>query len=442
MRKFVLLALLTVFAFGGAAFAQDDTGTLPPVACGDLPQEECDFLQGAVTAQYALQSAAVDLTFDLTMENIPDVPSPLTINITGEGAYVGDMSALADMNMSMMSNMNMGGMSPEQSFAVLGELIQAMNAELTLTVTLPDELLSEMGGATEIPNPFTVDLALVEGNGYINLDDFAALGAPSGWNGVNLVELIEVASQQMGAMGDMGTTGMEGMDPELMARFQNPEFINQFATVERLDDMTGEDGATVRVYQTTFDFAGLMASPEMQELMTQQMEAQGQTFDPAQMDMMGQMFEGMNLTVTQHIGEEDMFTRRTEMVLDWDMSALMNATMGMSGMEGTGGEMAEATPGMDSAGSEAGAQMGSAPAFRMHFIAEMSEFNAITDIAVPEGAVLVDLDQLGLAPMSDATGAGAVPEGVDEGDNMNMTPGPDMGGSTEGEGMAEATPAS
>jgi hypothetical protein len=101
-------------------------------------------------------------------------------------------------------------------------------------------------------------------------EDAAQMGL-TGWNGLDIASFLEALVAQNPEMFE----GMQmfGSDPMMFQQFSNLELMGQYVTITRTDDGSG-DTAT---FETTVDFAALMASPELQEMMRQQMEMQGQT---------------------------------------------------------------------------------------------------------------------------------------------------------------------
>jgi hypothetical protein len=383
MRKVCLvfgLLLTLMLVFGIAALAQ-----APFVPCGDLSEADCSVLEAAQVAAMELHSGSTEFNLSIGISNIPDAPfENLNFNLSGTGSYAVD-PALMDSMMALQSDPSALFADPEGFSRWFVDLMQGVSADMTLTLDLPPELIEALAAQDEtIPQTLTLGLRLVDGFGYINLDNIAAAlpdaDIPPGWIGIDLATFMERSMDQS------GFGGPQTMDPEVfqnyMQSFQNPEFINEFMSVERLTDTTVL-GQAAAVFHYTFDYAALFQSQTFREMMLAQMEAvgeaMGEEFDAdAQaemeeaMDMMGPMFEGIALEMRQVIGLEDYYTYTTEMHMVWDMSGLLAAV---------GEEMA-----------------GPAPIITFDMAVNNSSFNIEPQIIAPEDATIFPLDMMMPSP--------------------------------------------
>jgi hypothetical protein len=324
-KVFRLLMIVGLLLFSGSVFAQE---TEIPVVCGDLSEEDCAILTQAQQNALTLESASFNLQADFTISNIPDTPfESLTFNLAGDGAYALEPGAMSGF-MEFQSNPAALFENMEQLGPLYEEFFNSFAGELNLTLTLPTEvtdLLSQQLGS-EFPQTLSVDLRLVEGIGYINLDQIATAlpqaGLPEGWYGLELARLFGMLMEQSAAM--MDPSAMEGFDMSSFSQFTNPEFIGQYATVERLED---QDGAAV--FQTTFDYAGFITSPEFRELMEGQFEAQGQALDEAEIDeafsMMETMFSDVTFVTLTYVDLATNYVSRAETSFSFDTTAMMEA---------------------------------------------------------------------------------------------------------------------
>ncbi len=368
MRKLGLIALLMMLCISGAAFAQ----TPMQVFCGDLSAADCTILTNSQSASKTLDSASFDLTVNTTISNVPDMQEPVTIGITGNGSYSG-LAALHTGDMSMMQT---------DPGAFLTSLLTNFDGDLSLTVKLPPALVAEAGA--DMPSSLTLQVRLVDGFGYINFDTLKALMSDmggmnlSGWGGLDLASLLNAALQQMPDMFDnmSSMSGMtNGMDmSSVMQQFSDPAFMGKFVTIKRTDAGTG-DTAT---FETSVNLGALMAQPEFQDMMRQQMEAQGQTMQQQEMDqmmtMMTTMYQNIIITVTEEIGLSDSFVHSIHGTVNFDTSAMMTAMSEMDSMDSS-----TATPGVAEP----------APVVNIDFTLSYSDFNSVAPITAPPNAAIL-----------------------------------------------------
>src|SRR5690606_7459665 len=160
------------------------------------------------------------------------------------------------------------------------------------------------------------EVVLVDGTGYLNFSSLreaigeAGASFPEGWYGIDLAGLVNEA---MAMSGGMGMMPMGDMDMSSFEQFADPAFINQFMTVQRLDDTTAADGTAVAAFQTTIDYAALFSDPAFMDLVIASAEAQGATLSEEELAEMSallpQMFQGMTAQITQTVGLEDFYSR-------------------------------------------------------------------------------------------------------------------------------------
>ncbi len=364
-----LLLILLMLITGPAILAQEI-----PVFCGELAEADCQILKDSQTAAMGLQSASMDMDMTLSIGNIPDAPfENLNFRLTGNGAYAVD-PALMESLMAYQDNPAAMFADPDGLSQWFADLLTGMSANLSLTLELPAEVTGMMSTPEQtIPETLSVDVVLVDGFGYINLEDVAAVmpdaEIPPGWMGADLAGFMQTAIEQSGGFGDMSA-----MDPSVfenyMNSFQDPAFMGEFMSVERVED-TDVMGQQAAVFLFTFDYAALFQSETFQQMMLAQMEAMSEVTGEemeAAMGMMGPMFEGITLEMRQVVGLDDKYTHSTEMHMDWDMSGMM-AMMG---------EEAE----------------GPAPTFTFDIVVNVMDFNAAPEIVAPEDAMIIPLDSM------------------------------------------------
>lgn len=381
MRKMIVLTLLLMLFVSGIAQAQEIQ-----VPCGTLAEADCQLLRDSQTASMGLTSYNFQLQAELNLANIPDSPAdPLVISLAGDGSVAGDWSSMASMQADMMASMS----DPAAYAELLQNTLGAVGLHLNLVLTLPEELVAQAGG--QIPAAIPLELTLVDGSAYLNLDPLReALGAemsqqiPPGWMGIDLVGFMSAAVAQQAAGGNMMGNMEEAaaMQSEMMAAFTNPDFLNQFMTIERAADMTAADGSQAAVFQTSLDFGALVGSQEFQDMMAQSAAAQGDEVSAADMQMamgmMTQMMEGLNFNVVQTIGVDDKLLRSVEFTFHWDMGT-MAAVLASQGDN----SMGENPPVID-----------------LHMLLTYSDFNAAQPITAPENATLIPLESMGMGASS------------------------------------------
>jgi hypothetical protein len=366
MRKFALIALLLSLCIGGAALAQG-----VPTFCGTLSDADCAILTNSQNASKTLDSASFDLTINATVTNVPDMTEPLTFSLVGSGSYAGASGLQADA-MNMISAAH--EFDPAQFYV---NLLDKLDADLTLTLALPPQLLRESGST--MPGNITLQARLVDGVGYINFDTLQpVLNQPNlkGWGGLDLAGLLKAALQQnpdlFQGMNGMGAA-TNGTDMSaLMHQFTDPQFLNQFLTITRTDTGSG-DTAT---FHMTIDFAAMMSSPAMHDLMMREMQMQGRTMTDAEiqqaMAMSAQMMQGMSMSLDEEVGITDGFVHSVRGTFAFDTSGMMSAMQ---------------TPSAASTSEPA-------PSVTVDFALNYSAFNSAPAITAPENASLIPYQML------------------------------------------------
>jgi hypothetical protein len=372
MRKFLILCLMAgLLVMGGVVSAQDT----PPVFCGSLAQADCSILQQSQTAMKDLKSADVSLTLNFTGENIPDMPStePLTITLTGTGSFSGDMSGLGAMP-------TMNSSDPSASLAYATKALAAVNAKLNLTLTIPPSVSQMAGGSSgaSIPSSIPINLVLVDGKGYIDLDSLAPVLAatgqettsmPKGWAGLDLVEALNQMAPMMTQMASMAT--QEAGASDAMQAFMDPTFIGKYLKIERGADAT-VNGDAVAVFNSTVDIAALLQDPAVQAEIQKQAAATGSAQAEGSVAMISQFASAMSLTATTQVGTADNIVRSASTDLTVDLTAMMAM---MPTPDGATTQMA-------------------APIIKVHFDYSLSNINSAQAVTAPEGATLIPLSSL------------------------------------------------
>jgi len=234
-----------------------------------------------------------------------------------------------------------------------------------------------------------LELMMVDGVLYINLDTLAPLMGEAGetgmtgWLGLDLAGMYEVIFEQMGDELDAQMQQqMEQMQAlfssEFFTAMNNPDFLEGFMAIERLDDVDNM-GQTMAVFQTTFDYEALLANEAfqagfqeyMEAVMAMQADLAGdlpENFEEVMGQAALQMMSGINLSLVQWVGLEDLYTHHLEMVMDFDMD--------FAALAGLVPEEADEMPGNF--------------AMSMSLVLDLGGFNEPVELVAPEGATVIN----------------------------------------------------
>ncbi len=355
IRKIVFSALI-LLSISGAAFAQ----TTAPTFCGTLSQADCAILSQSQQAMASLDSASFDTQIDLTVSNTPDLKAPISIHISGNGAYGG-------LN-KLRSDLTAAATDPGQ---LLVALLTDLKADLTITIDLPPDTMTALGVQTR-DGHITVQERLVDGFGYLNLDTLQSLMSNSrmhGWYGLDLASFLKSAMQQMPELFNNSMSNL-GNSQAYQKDFSDPAFINRFLQIERTDD----GSTSTATFEIVLDLGKLMGSPEFQTIMRQQMERQNSAMTSAEIDQALaaslQMFKGMDVTLSEDIDTDTGYLQAISGSFLFDASGMM-ASMGTSG--------GKATP---------------APQIKLDFVYRYSDFNDAPEISAPPNPVIIPYQSL------------------------------------------------
>lgn len=384
MRK-LLLVLVAMLLVSGSVLAQD---VAPEVYCGDLAEEDCAVLVQSQAAMTELSAVAFDLQIDVSVTGVPDMDGPVVFALTSEGAYSGDPEVFA-----MMSHPDMAAMQdPVAALTKAVEALRAFDADLSFTLSLPSQLVAE---DEDIPESITLELLLVDGLGYLNLEPLAPLfengssQVPSqGWLGLDIASLIEAVIEQNPEMFEDMTAEMGGFDPTMYAQFSDPTAFAQYATITRTDDGSG-DTAT---FDTTFDFAGLVQDPEFRALLEQQIEQQIETQGG---DIDEEEFEA-GFAASQMMLANSVLTATStiDLTTGYQTSATFSMVIDTTELMAMAAEESDDVPEVP-------------PVVTFNLALNLSQFNDVAEIVAPAGAVVIPFESmLGMAsPEAEATDA-------------------------------------
>lgn len=308
MRKLLLwLSAVLLLVLVGAVHAQT-----VPVVCSGLDEADCAILTRASEQALTLDEASFDLDVIMNVE-APD--EAITVDVDATGAYSGATAYMAMANPELMTDMS-------AQLDLLVEFLRSADAELNMTITLPDDSLPN-------GNKLDLNLVLLDGFGYVNFEALQpVINDPSlpAWGGLDLASLAEELLEQFAPLFEMQMGELGGVDADIIAQFSDPAFFEDVVTYTRLDS----DDDNIAVFSADFDFAALFENEAFRELMMQQFEAQGMEFDEEEFDeIVAQstaMLENLDFVYEQSINVETGYT--TQLYFDMSMDG---AAMGEPG---------------------------------------------------------------------------------------------------------------
>lgn len=339
--------------------------------CGDLKAEDCTLLTDSEAVMKDLASHSFKLDMSLGINGIPKMTEPMTIKLTGSGAFAVDQKAMPDMTKLDPSTI---GKDLTAIFDMIAKAIPAVSGDVQLQLDLPADLGKQMGD-TSLPQTIKLSLKLVDGVVYVNVGELSDLApqlkGAKGWMGMSLPDLIEAIMKQpdfsssMSSMSASMGSGMT-MGSDMALKFSDPATLAKFIKIERLTD--GEVGShKVAVFKTTLDYQAMFSMPEMQDMIKQQMTASGSKMSDkdlaAAMLMIKGLAQDMEFTLTQNIGLEDKYAYQTDMNMKFDFSSLK-------------------------------AQMGSAFVLTMSATVTQDDFNSVPTIKAPEDALVLPVESI------------------------------------------------
>jgi hypothetical protein len=350
------IVLLLLLILAGPVRAQDVSESF----CGDLSQSDCQILRDSAAAMQALESTTFHLVADMSVTNVPNMPfDALTFRLTGDGSFAADVAQFQMPDLTSLEGMTF--------FQLQADLLRSVSADSTLTLELPANL-TELLSTEEltIPDTISLDLRMVDGVAYLNLDEIAQLApsVPQGWVGFDLAEFYDGVLPTMLEDASNASFDVVSLTLELM----KPENMMRFVTIERLPDrvLVEQDMA---VFQTSIDYAAMLDIPAFRDMLTGALGEADEVNVEESLAAIRAMYEGMTLVIVKCIGIEDKLVHSTEVQMAWDLAAFAETT-----------------------GEEA------APQFAFNLLVAQEEFNTAAEVVAPEDATMLPLQ--GLFPAS------------------------------------------
>lgn len=407
-RTFLALLFVTALLLAPTtAFAQD---AVVPVACGDLSEEDCDFLHASRVAMMSLDSYAATVDLETSLQNLPGLPADLSWSVVSDGRFIGDPATttrLAELQVA----------PPEDPMEMFTEVMGLMANiysntafDLVLDVSTSDDLNALINAQptvpVKVPTELSLPLRMVDGVVYFDVTDIGqALGDSSlqGWLGADIgttfVEGIDQVLQQLEENPEMlDSMTLESMTANMQMNTAAVELTMDYVSVERLDDTT-LNGVDVAQFVYSFDVAGFVSSPEFIELVTQQVqqqlemqEAMGQQAPVSEADIKAitdmvpmlapMLLSGMTWETLASIGLEDGLVYETSTSVEWDLQTVATMATAMQS-----GRAQRPAPGAET------------PYFTLDVTSTNGDFNEEFDIEAPEDAILIPLDQMESLPV-------------------------------------------
>ncbi|MCE7984326.1 MAG: hypothetical protein DYG89_24390 [Caldilinea sp. CFX5] len=377
------------------AFAQD----LPEPFCGNLSADDCDILVSAQEAALTVGSGVYNSEINFQLAGIPGLPvEEVSFNLTQDASYAVDPELMAELAaMQMMSAEEMAE-NMEAMVDLMLNLYATLAYDGEMNLTLPADIAALMSAqaGTPIPEEIRLQVRVVDGYGYLNLEDLAPFAPPDqaeqfqGWAGLDLLTLMKAGLQE----------GMqEGAMDSSMAGFGVGNFLNSeegramiepylIVTRERADTVGDQD---VAVFTNKIDVGKFVGSPLFRDLVISQLDVINEAADTnlteqevtemlTMLTFVGPMlFTGLDFHTTQAVGLEDFYTYHSDVVFNWDLSSLV----AVARMVDSSGEMGLS------------AIMGDvAPVINFEVATDTSDHNNAPEITAPEGAQIISPDAL------------------------------------------------
>lgn len=399
LKKSALIIVLVFLLLCSAvpAFAQD----LPEPFCGSLSEDDCSVLASSQETMLGVGSGVYNSEINFLLAGVPGLPvEEIAFNVTQDATYALDPELTAQLaEMQMMSAEEMAS-NMEEMMNLLLEVYGSLSYEGEMNLTMAEDvaaLLSAQANAP-IPTEIRLQIRIVDGYGYINLEDLAAFAPEQegleGWAGIDILSMMKMGLQEGMQQGAMDSSQMGPMAGFGIGNFLNSEegraTIEPFIGVERARDDTVGDQA-VAVYRNTFNMGSFVGSPLFRDLVISQLATINQlaetqlteqevTESLTMLSFVGPMlFTGLDFHTAQAIGLEDFLVYQNEFVFDWDLSSLI----GVAKMVDSDGAMGLST------------MMGdAAPMINLEIVTDASDHNNAPEITAPEDAQIIPLEAL------------------------------------------------
>lgn len=402
MTLVATIVLSVALWWPGGGMAQSELPPLPPPFCGELAEADCQLLADAQELMRGVSSMNMTLGLDANLSGIPEVAD-------------GDLTFGLNMDMTMHTdpalNATMSEMTarpPQELLASMDEfsafvvefyetLGMRMEMEMALPGLLRDAIEADEG--VILPDLITVNVRMVDGYAYIDMDalaasfpdmqaDLAAEGI-DGWIGVDFAGQMEREMRGAATAPDVSTLQSMQMSMafnQMMLDETIRSLLDPYIIVERLADEE-RDGVAVAVFRTTLDLGELVANPDFTQLLRQAADAlvaaAGEEVDAQELGtgiMGAQLLANMlaraaEFEIVQTVGLDAPYTYDNNVFMQLDLSGLLTM-LAMSG-EDLPDELRNAKP-----------------IFTFDMNASYSDFDAAPAIEIPENVEILPLDSM------------------------------------------------
>ena len=316
MFLFVLLSVLVA-----PSLAQDSL-TLEPY-CGDLSDADCAIITDLSGSP--IESADFNLTLDFALKDPQDQLLNASLALLVDGSFEIDFMAFEGISqeLTQFTTIETAGELIDL-LAVYGDVFRTSNADVNLQVF---ESMSQTNLLGRPQALFDMDLMLVDGIGYADMDDLSEFfpDAPSGWHGTSvpaamlylgtMVAAFLPRDSSLSELGvDTGSLQVQAYDEAETAEII--ALIDEFGTLTRIADrdLGDEMGA---VFLMTFDFSGVEIPDSLLDEMEAQLRQQNPTMSAREinqiMDMMPIILNDLQISYTATVGLESRVTRALDM---------------------------------------------------------------------------------------------------------------------------------
>ena len=374
VKRIVIGIVFLLASVGGVTQAQLDQ----PIPCGGLDATDCKILRQNQDAMLDIESYDFTFTADMALTTgsaASLIPRSTTLRATvvATGAVTGDASML-----SMPVDPALAA-DPAAYAEEMSRRYGAFDAELSLVIELPELLVEAMEG--DFPATIPLDIVLADGILYIDTASLSetlnpeGLPLPSAWYGFSVSEFMSLGATATAP--DASSESFDGMDPALQEALQDPEFLEAFYHVERLNDGTAADGAAVSMFHSSFNLYALMDYPAIEGFIIEQVAAQDEALARLEPDVLSSVISNalynITISIDQTIGLDDHYTRTMNMTLDARLGGAM------SYYSIVGGDNRFLFQDMD---------------ILMTIKATQSNFNSVAPIQAPRDATVIPLSSL------------------------------------------------
>jgi hypothetical protein len=403
----ILLLLLLLLSTTAPAWAADTPKTAEPF-CGDLAKSDCELIKKSQAASLDIQSVVTNAQIEAAVSGIPEMPfKELAISISEDAVIVSDPTVIVELASLQNSKPEDLMKNMDKLMPALMKLYSTIGLDLSLTVKMPAELADALSqdAPVQIPEEITLHLKMVDGFAYVKTEDLAVF-EPSitdmgDWLGIDVVGLMKKALAEAEKNQDPSQTQAMASGFAVGSMLNNEQIrtlLEDYIKIERAKD--GKAGAQkTAVFNTSFDFAGFVASDALWELIAQNREALNSLSDTkvteaelqeAKMAMtfLGPaLFKDLEFAITQSIGQKDYHVYESGFTFDWDLTSVL--------------AFAQAAQ----SGGKAAKRSADTPAAKVSFsaVTKNSDFNAAPAIEAPENATIIPLEALDSSMGSEET---------------------------------------